>query len=62
MNVEDGELTSITCTSPAHVLMTYFVEDFQRRLKVVSRGGRKPHVMKTRYNMLLSEETANIQE
>lgn len=38
-----------------------FIEDFQSRLKLVAWGGREPHVLRSRYNSLLTVAIASLQ-
>ena len=57
----DGQTTSLIWVARADAWMTCVIEDLRRRLKGVSRGGREPHVLKTRYIALLPNATANLQ-
>ena len=45
----------------ADAWMTSVIEDMQRRLRGIGRGGREPRVLKSRYNALLPVATANVQ-
>lgn len=58
---EAARTKSIVCVAWADAWMTCFIEDLERYFKGVRRGGREPHVRKTRYNELLPVASANIQ-
>lgn len=45
--LDEEEMTSLIWIARAYVWMTCVVENLQRLLKVIGRGGREIHVLKT---------------
>lgn len=53
-------MTFYTCFTELYSRISSVIEDLQSRLKGIVSGVWEPHVMKTRYNVLLSVATANL--
>lgn len=58
---EPAHITSIIWVAREDTWMMCVIEELQRRLKGVRRGGREPYVLKTRYNDLLPVSTTERQ-
>lgn len=58
--LHDGHNTSIMWIDHVDAWMSCVIEDLQRGLKGIGRGGKEPHVLKKRYSALVQVATENL--